>query len=103
MARKKQSRKAQYSDRVEFGSDRHADHLELKKASEDDVPQRDGWALIDITAYGSAARPEFLREVLRQKVTTLQSGPPPTPQSEDQFAPDYAPPMWPHEEADLAT
>lgn len=101
MAKRKQS-KARPSDRMEFGSDRHADHIGLKKASEDDVPRLDGWALVDITAYGPAARPEYLREVLRQKVSTLQSGPPPEPQSEDEFAPHYAPPMWPHEEADVA-
>jgi len=85
---------------VEFGSDQHAGLLGLKKASEDDVPQLDGWALIDVTVHGPAARPEYLREVLRQKVSTLQSGPPPTPQSEDPLADNYAPPMWPHEEAD---
>ena len=103
MAKRKQSKKGQYSDRVEFGSDRHAGMLGLRPASEDDEPQRDDWALIDITAYGPAARPEFLREVLRQKVNTLQSGPPPTLQSKDKLAPNYAPPMWPHEEADLVT
>ena len=103
MAKRKQSKKVQYSDRVEFGSDRHADQLGLRKASEDDEPQRNGWALIDITMFGEAARPEYVREVLRQKVATLKSGPPPTLQSENPLAPNYAPPMWPHEEADLAT
>lgn len=79
-------------DYVEPGSDRHAAMLGLKKADEYDNPTQDGWALQDVTAYGPAARPEFLAQTLRQKVSELTSGPY-KPQSEDPFAPNYAPPL----------
>ena len=83
--------KKRSSDYVEFGSDRHAMLLGLRKAEKDDELQRDGWTLEDLTAFGPAARPEYLREVLRQKVSALGSGPPPTPQSDDPLGPHYAP------------
>jgi len=84
-------------DYVEFGSDKHAEMLRLKKAVKDDKLQREGWTLEDLTAWGPEAMANdmaFLREILRQKVSTLTSGPPPEPQSDDPLAPHYAPPMW---------
>jgi len=80
-------------DYIEHGSDRHAAHLGLVKAGKDDEPQQDGWALADITMYGAAARPEYLRRVLAQFVAELTTLPPEV-QSEDPLAPGYAPPMW---------
>jgi hypothetical protein len=82
------------ADYIEFGSSQHAELLGLRKAAEDDRVQFDGFSLQDLTAFGPAARPEFIAEVLRQKVTSLKSGGPPAVQSADQRAPNYAPPMW---------
>jgi hypothetical protein len=80
-------------DYIEHGSERHAALLGLVKAGEDDEPQHEGWALADVTMYGAAARPEFLLQTLKQKVSELTT-PPPVMQSEDPLAPNYAPPMW---------
>lgn len=80
-------------DYVEHGSDRHAALLGLRKAEEGDEPQLEGWTLIDLTAFGPAARPEYKREVLRQKVSSLTSDAPAV-QSDDPLAPGYAPPLW---------
>ena len=54
-------------DYVPHGSDQHAGLLGLRKAEKDDEPQRDGWALQDVTMY----RPEYLVQILRQKVSEL--------------------------------
>lgn len=67
--------------------------LGLRKAEEGDEPQLEGWTLADLTAFGPSARPEYKREVLRQKVSSLLSGPAPVPQSDDPLAPNYAPPI----------
>ena len=80
-------------DYVAHGSDRHAALLGLVKATEGDEPQWEGWALADLTMYGPAARPEFLLQTLKQKVNEL-TAPPLVVQSEDPFAPHYAPPLW---------
>jgi len=80
-------------DYVEHGSDRHAGLLGLKKAEKNDVLQEDGWALQDITMYGPSARPEFLVQVLHQKVSELKSKAPKM-QSEHPFEPNYAPELW---------
>ena len=81
-------------DYVKHGSDRHAEEvLGLRKAVEGDEPQLEGWTLVDLTAFGPTARPEYKREVLRQKVSTLMS-PVPKLQSDDPLAPNYAPPLW---------
>jgi len=80
-------------DYIPHGSDAHAALLGLKKAEEHDVPQHDGWALQDVTQYGPAARPEFLEQVLRQKINELTISLPKM-QSNDPFAPHYAPPLW---------
>jgi len=82
-------------DHIAFGSDEHAAILGLKKAGKDDDPQQDGWALVDITAWGPQAMADdkaYLREILRQKVSNLKAKPP-VPQSDDPDAPHYAPPL----------
>ncbi|NIQ90181.1 MAG: hypothetical protein GWN93_14580 [Deltaproteobacteria bacterium] len=82
-------------DYIAFGSDEHAAILGLKTADKDDDPQLDGWALVDITAWGPEALADdkaYLREILRQKVSNLTSEPPEF-QSDDPLAPHYAPPL----------
>ena len=81
-------------DYVEHGSDRHAALLGLRKAKKGDKPQLEGWTLFDLTAFGPAARPEYIAEVLRQKVSTFTAGPAPKLQSKDPLKPNYAPPLW---------
>lgn len=78
---------------IAHGSDKHAALLGLKEAEEHDVPQHEGWALQDVTQYGASARPEFLEQVLRQKVNELTT-PFAQVQSDDPRAPNYAPPLW---------
>jgi len=80
-------------DHIEHGSEQHAAMIGLRRAGGEDTYQVDGWTLADITAFGPAARPEFLEQVLRQKVAVLTS-PVPVLQSDDPNAPNYAPPMW---------
>jgi len=80
-------------DYIAHGSDQHASLLGLIKATPEDEPQYNGWALADITMYGPSARPEYLRRVLMQKVSELTILPPET-QSDDPLAPNYAPTMW---------
>lgn len=75
------------------GSDGHAAFLGLVKAEKDDEPQRDGWTLADITMYGPAVTPQYLKRVLAQKVSELTAPMPPV-QSDDPRLPHYAPPMW---------
>lgn len=79
-------------DYVAHGSDQHAVMLGLRKATTADKLELNGWTLNDITAYGPAARPEFLEATLAQKVNELET-PPAMPQSEDVRKPNYAPPM----------
>jgi hypothetical protein len=89
------ARKEQQPDYIEFGSDQQAAILGLKKAEKGDDPQLDGWALVDITAWGPQAMADdkaYLREILRQKVSNLTSKPPQL-QSDDPMAPHYAPPL----------
>lgn len=81
------------ADHIEHGSDQHATLIGLVKATEDDPEGHEGWKLSDLTMFGPRARPEYLKEVLRQKVSTLKN-PMPTVQSDDPRKPDYAPPMW---------
>lgn len=80
-------------DYVAHGSARHAALLGLVEATKDDVPQWEGYALADLTMYGPAARPEFLLQTLKQKVSELTS-PSLAVQSKDPLAPNYAPPLW---------
>lgn len=84
------------ADYVEHGSPRHAEMLGLKKAVKDDALQLEGWTLEDLTAWGPQAMANdmaYLREILRGKVSTLKSGPPSTPQSDDPLGANYAPPL----------
>ena len=80
-------------DYVEHGSDRHAGMLGLKKAAEDDKPQIDGWALEDIVSYGPTVSPEFLEQLLRQKVNELSMKIPET-QSSDPLGAHFAQTIW---------
>ena len=80
-------------DFIAHGSDKHAGMLGLRKATEDDRPQLDGWALEDIVSYGPTVSPEFLEQLLRQKVNEL-SMKIPEMQSKDPLAPHFAPVMW---------
>jgi len=81
-------------DYVEHGSDRHAAMIGLRKADKEDTLQFHGWTLADMTLFGPGVLEGYVREVLRQKGVTLETGAPPTPQSTDRSAPGYAPPMW---------
>ena len=76
-------------DYVPHGSDEQAGMLGLKKAEAHDEPKHNGWALQDVTMY----RPEYLEQILRQKVNDLTSKAPKV-QSDDPMAPHYAPPIW---------
>ena len=90
------AKQKEFTNYIEHGSQRHMDLLGLRKATPEDVPEYEGFALVDITAFGPAARPEYLKEVLRQKVTEFQTKPV-MPQSEDPFGKNYAPPIFdPH-------
>ena len=86
------------TDYVEHGSEQHAAVLLLRPAREGDAyVQEDSqgrqWTLLDTTAFGPQATEAYIREVLRQKVSELDT-PPSAVQSEDPFEPHYAPPMW---------
>jgi hypothetical protein len=81
------------TDFVEHGSDRHAALLGLKKASDGDKPQMDGWTLEDIVSFGPNATPEFLEQYLRQKVNELTTKMPKT-QSHDPREAHFAPVLW---------
>jgi len=84
MAEKKKIEAA--NDRIEFGSPEHAALLGLRKAEEGDALEKDGWTLVDPTAFGAQATEGYLREVLRQKVTELRAGTPRVPPN--------APELW---------
>lgn len=73
-------------DYIEFGSPAHADLLGLRKATSDDGVQLEGWTLQDMTAFGPQATENYVREVLRQKVSELKAGKPTPPKN--------APSMW---------
>ncbi len=81
------------TDHVEHGSDKHAGMLGLKKASGEDKPQVDDWALEDIVSYGPTANKEFLEQLLRQKVNELEMKIP-TPHSKDPLGAHFAPTLW---------
>jgi hypothetical protein len=106
MAKKKQKRPAGPAgnlDYVELGSDQHAAIIGLVPATERSTytltdKQGREWTLADTTAWGPQATETFIKEVLRQKVSTLDTDPIP-PQSEDRFAPGYAPSIMRYEQA----
>jgi hypothetical protein len=81
-------------DFVPHGSDKHAAMIGIRKATEDDELIYKGWALVDMTAFGPQTTMTYLKEVLRQKVSVIEAKSPPIPQSEDQYEPNYAPPMF---------
>jgi hypothetical protein len=96
--------KQKITNYIEHGSHQHMELLGLRKANPDDVPEFDGYALVDTTAFGPAARPEYLKEVLRQKVTEFKTKPV-MPQSEDPRGKNYAPPIFnpnPGQKSDIA-
>jgi hypothetical protein len=80
-------------DHVAHGSDQHAALLGLRKATEKDKFQSQGWALEDVTLYGPAARDDYIQMMLEQKVSEL-TAPIPVPQSDDPRLPNWAPKMW---------
>jgi hypothetical protein len=84
------SPKKPLSDFVEHGSDQHAALLGLVK--EPSSPT--GYRLSDGTAFGPQATQGYLDEVLRQKISTLKSGQPEYPQSQDPSKPGFAPSLW---------
>lgn len=81
------------ADYIEHGSEGHATLIGLVKAEEGEPHSYEGWKLVDRTLFGPKVLPEYLDEVLRQKVTALNA-PMPSIQSEDPRRPNYAPPMW---------
>jgi len=85
------------TDYIEPGSDRHAAILQLKEAGEHDTyrladSKGRAWALVDATTFGPQVTEAYLKEVLRQRVTELETAQLPI-QSSDPFAPGYAPRM----------
>lgn len=92
-------------DFIEFGSEQHANLLQIRPARDGDkyvVEGADGrkWSLMDATAYGPQATGDYIQEVLRQKVSEFET-PAPEIQSDDPWLPGYAPRMIvPPEERD---
>lgn len=83
-------------DYVEFGSEMHARLLGLREAVDEDTYKRadgDGrvWTLEDTTVFGPQVTKEYIVEVLRQKVSELDTKP--VLQSTDRTKPGYAPLM----------
>lgn len=64
---------------IAHGSPEHAELLGIRKATEDDEPVVDGWALVNLTEFGPNATASFLKNVLRQKVSELKAGTPVVP------------------------
>jgi hypothetical protein len=85
------------TDYVEPGSEEHAAILGLRAAQDGDAYMREDaqgrkWTLVDATAFGPQVTEAYIREVLRQKVSNLDA-PQLEIQSDDPFAPGYAPPL----------
>lgn len=82
---------------IEHGSRKHAALLGIvqvgKQKQPDGVHVADGYKLVDGTMFGAHARPEFLAEVLRQKVSELKTKQPKR-QSVDPRKPNYAKALW---------
>jgi hypothetical protein len=72
----------------------------LRKAVEGDRFEVDGWTFADLTQFGPSAQDWYIRERLLQRVheLTLPVG---QPQSEDRWAPNYAPPMFDPEQENV--
>lgn len=72
-------------DFVEHGSKEHAALLGLIPDDKSEL----GYRLADMTAYGPQASPEYMKEVLRQKVSELKGAKPSVPTSAPRiFTPD---------------
>ena len=87
MAKRKQS------GGIGHGSEAHAALLGLRKATDDDKIQHEGWAFGDLTQFGFNFRDEAVLDVLRQRVSELTTQPP-VPQDKNPNAPNYLQPMW---------
>lgn len=76
------------TDYVAHGSLQHANLLGLRKVEAGEVTDLilEGWTLADPTAPGPQVTDTYLRELLRSKVSVLQSGKP--------VVPPGAPPMF---------
>ena len=90
----KQPTNKKRSDYLPHGSDKHAALIGIRKATDDDELKYKGWTLTDMTAFGPQTTMTYLKEVLRQKVSVIDAGAPPMPQSEDRDEANYAPPMF---------
>ena len=62
-------------DFIEHGSAAHAQMLGLRKATDDDKLKYQGYALVDVTAWGPLAREDYIQAQLIQRVHELQSQP----------------------------
>jgi len=77
--------------------------LGLRKAEEGDTRVCQGWALVDVTLFGTNPSSEYLDTVLRQRVSVLTT-PPELPQDTDPGEPNYRQPIWqPPTAEELAT
>ena len=81
------------TDYVARGSDLHAKMLGLRKAIDGDPIVYEGLTFEDLTQFGPGAQEWFIKQSLGQRVREFQ-GDVPAPQSEDRWAPNYAPPMF---------
>lgn len=81
------------TNNIEHGSARHLEILGLRKATDEDEIQFDGHTFVDITAYPANARPDYLRNVIRQLLSEWKTKPS-KPQTEDPFEKNYAPPIF---------
>lgn len=82
------------NDYVPHGSERHLALLGLRPAAKEETELVfEGYTLADPTFAGPAATERYLAETLRQKVREFKSRPQ-MMQSDDPFAPNYAPKMF---------
>jgi len=86
------------ADYIAPGSKEHMVFLGIHEATKDDdmtysVDGGKEFALTDITIFGVNVRPEFLKAILMQKVSSF-SCPAPEIQSTDPSKPHYAPALW---------
>jgi len=82
---------ANQADYIEPGSKAHAAFLGLKKAAEKDIPQYEGWTLVDPTQWGPMARPEFLEQILKQKFNEWKIKPEVSEKAPSMWVPSEAP------------
>ena len=89
------------TDYVEHGSDQHALMLGLRKAKDGEPFVVDGWTFASLTQFGAAARDFYIQQMLEERVGELRM-PMGKPQSEDRWAPNYAPAMFDPEHEHMA-